>query len=194
MSAKVRGGTGLTVAGRAAWLSGVIGAAGVFVAAVAGGIGVVAVGALFGFGGLVLGLYNGHGPLTSMGLAVVALCAGVAVDDAAHGVLAVAGLVAIGVAASAALVAADASWWLRRDARVDLSVVTGLARVLGPAWLVGAVLGLGAIALSNLAAIGIWLLPAGILATAGLTAVLGVVTRSRHRRPDPQFERRYSRR
>jgi hypothetical protein len=183
----------MTVAGRAALLSGVIGAAGVFLVVVAAGLGVLLVGVVIGFLGFALGLFHGHGPLTSLGLAVVALTAGVAVDDGAGGLVALIGLVGIGVAASAALVAADASWWLRRDARIDLEVASGLARTLGPAWGVGAVLGAGAILMSRHARITIWLLPAGILATAGLTAVLGLVTRSRHRRPDPQADRRYGR-
>lgn len=190
-TARAQGG-GLTVAGRAALLAALVGLAGVFVTVVAGGFGVLAVGAVLGYFILALGLFNGHGPMTSIGLAVVALTAGVAVDDRAGGVVAVVGLVALGVAASAALVAADASWWLRRDAQVDLGVAAGLLRTLGPAWLAGAVLGALAIAVAHQGRISIWLLPAGILAAALLTLVLGVVTRNRHRRID-QVDRRFSR-
>lgn len=178
------------LAARAALLAGILAASGVFVAVMTGGLSLLPVGAVAGFVLFGLGLFYGHGPLTAAGLAGVALTAGLAVDRAADGWLSLIAVVAIGLAASATLVAADASWWLRRDPDVDPAVITGLAATMGPVWLAGAVLGATAVGVSHVGRIGIWLLPVALVFVATLTAVMGWATRGRHRRHDPQADRR----
>jgi hypothetical protein len=112
----------------------------------------------------------GVGILVAGGLCVSAVGSALAVEAPLGGVAA---SLAIGVAATAALVAADGSWWLRRDAKVDRAVFASIARRVVPAWLAGGAMVVAAIRFATGGQWTIWFLPAAIAAAAALTALAG---------------------
>ncbi len=179
----------MSLAVRAAALAGLVAASGLYATILLGGSLALAGVAVAGFLMFGLGAMYGHSGLTVVGLGAVVLGAGLATDRSTGGIIAA---VVIGVAASATLVATDASWWLRRDAHVDPAVISGLAKAFVPVWATGAVLAAAVIRLSGGSSVTIWLLPAGIITAAGLVAIVGWVTLRRHRRHDPQSDRRAS--
>ncbi|MEZ5408871.1 MAG: hypothetical protein R2761_12650 [Acidimicrobiales bacterium] len=172
----------IDLARRAAVLAIWVAGAGVFAAMALAGLSVLVPVALLGAIAFAVGVWYGLGFLTALGLCAVAVPAAMATPRTVAGYAAVIGM---GVAASLALLAADASWWLRRDPQVDPAVARSLIRTYLPVWAVAALLGAGAMALGHEGPSSIWMLPAAIAVAAGLVGAAAAVTRGRHRRHDP---------
>jgi hypothetical protein len=172
----------MNLAARTAALAILMAVIGVFATAALGGVSWLVPVAIVGFVLFGAGVFYGQGLAAAVGLAAVASATAIATGTS----LAAAALTAgIGVAASVTLVVADASWWLRRDPDVDPAVLRSLLGAMVPIWLLGAILGLGAVALASWAQAGLWLLPVALVAASGLVILATWVTRGRHRRHDP---------
>lgn len=168
----------------AIWVAGV----GVFATVALAGVSVLVPVALLGAMAFAVGVWYGLGFVTAVGLCAVAVPAAIAAPRTPAGYAAV---IAMGVAASLALLVADASWWLRRDPQVDPAVARLLIRTYLPVWAVAALLGAGAVALGRKGPSSIWLLPAAIAVAAVLVGAAAAVTRGRHRRHDPLSDIRH---
>ncbi len=162
----------------AIWVAGL----GVVAALALAGVSVLVPAALVGAIAFAVGVWYGLGFVTAIGLCAVAVPAAIATPGTLPGHVAVIGM---GVAASLALVVADASWWLRRDPQVDPAVARGLIRTHLPVWAMATLLGAGAVVVGQRGPSSIWLLPAAIVVAALLVGAAAAVTRARHRRHDP---------
>lgn len=179
----------MTVAQRAAALAVLLAVNGVLVTFLLAGVTLLTALAVIGCALFAGSAYYGFGPGVAVGITLVVLPLVLATDSSPAPVqlLLAAGA---GVGAGAALVMADASWWLRRDPRVDAAVIKGLATTLAPIWFVGAGLGVAAAALTRVDRLTIWLLPVGIVAASALVAAGVWAIRRRHRRRNPTADLR----
>jgi hypothetical protein len=139
-----------------------------------------------GFAVFSIGLPIGAGVLVAAGLATTALSSALATGLATDPMVGsqVVPLV-IGASAIAALVAADGSWWLRREPQVERAVYTAIGRRWAPAMVGGAAMAVLASGFARSTDWSIWFLPLAVAVAAALTAAVGyAIGRGRGRSRD----------
>jgi hypothetical protein len=147
--------------------------------------------ALGGFGLFSIGLPSGSGPVVATGLGTTARATARTqpAGTARRGMGSV-----IGGTATASLVAADSSWWLRRQPEVDRRVYGTIGRRVVAAWLIGAAMAAAASNLAGAVEWSIWLLPVAVAAAGALVAAAGyAIGRGRGRGPSSEVSRREAR-
>lgn len=131
-----------------------------------------------------LGVVSGHSGtvVTGLGALVFGTALGLGADGTDTRLL-----VAIGLAGPLALVLTDGSWWLRRDADVDLEVFRRLAAAFVPGLVVGALIAIALLATLSDTSGSVWLVPVAVLVLAAAVVATGEI--ARRRRPQLGLDR-----
>ncbi len=130
-----------------------------------------------------LGVITGQAGMVIGGLAPLIFGAALGVSENPSTLTVVVAMAVLGVVGPWCLITADVSWWMRRDAEVELRVFSLLARSTIPASLVGVIVAVGAMVASDRFDRPDWLLPAAVLGAGAAIFLVGETIR--RRRPDP---------
>lgn len=129
-----------------------------------------------------LGMIMGQAGMVIGGLAPLLFGAAIGVSENPSTLTVIVAMAVLGVVGPWCLITADVSWWMRRDADVELRVFTLLVRSTVPASLVGVTVAVGALVTSERLDRPDWLVPAAVLGAAAATLIVGETIR--RRRPD----------